>query len=141
MRISDLSSDVFSSDLGLFVPVDVGVSPLQFLSVARFAEKKAPHHTVEAFARVHRRYPDARLTMAGIGPLWQQTKELAARLNLEKAIDFAGVLRSEEHTSELQSLMRISYAVFCLKKKHHTKSDKIKKHTHEHNRKRITKVL
>src|SRR3546814_4899789 len=29
------------------------------------------------------------------------------------------VLRSEEHTSELQSLMRISYAVFCLKKKHH----------------------
>src|SRR3546814_3420577 len=29
-------------------------------------------------------------------------------------------LRSEEHTSELQSLMRISYAVFCLKKKQHT---------------------
>src|SRR3546814_2236186 len=29
----------------------------------------------------------------------------------------AGKLRSEEHTSELQSLMRISYAVFCLKKK------------------------
>src|SRR3546814_3332599 len=29
----------------------------------------------------------------------------------------AGALRSEEHTSELQSLMRISYAVFCLKKK------------------------
>src|SRR3546814_8787992 len=29
-------------------------------------------------------------------------------------------LRSEEHTSELQSLMRISYAVFCLKKKKHT---------------------
>src|SRR3546814_6669145 len=29
-----------------------------------------------------------------------------------------GALRSEEHTSELQSLMRISYAVFCLKKKH-----------------------
>src|SRR3546814_8926999 len=28
-----------------------------------------------------------------------------------------GMLRSEEHTSELQSLMRISYAVFCLKKK------------------------
>src|SRR3546814_9365174 len=31
--------------------------------------------------------------------------------------DDAGQLRSEEHTSELQSLMRISYAVFCLKKK------------------------
>src|SRR3546814_2624308 len=34
------------------------------------------------------------------------------------ALDFLGDgLRSEEHTSELQSLMRISYAVFCLKKK------------------------
>src|SRR3546814_9002591 len=33
------------------------------------------------------------------------------------------VLRSEEHTSELQSLMRISYAVFCLKKKKTYRSD------------------
>src|SRR3546814_6644639 len=32
-------------------------------------------------------------------------------------------VRSEEHTSELQSLMRISYAVFCLKKKKQTKSN------------------
>src|SRR3546814_8869497 len=32
--------------------------------------------------------------------------------------------RSEEHTSELQSLMRISYAVFCLKQKKHEKHDK-----------------
>src|SRR3546814_4798073 len=32
------------------------------------------------------------------------------------------LLRSEEHTSELQSLMRISYAVFCLKKKKHKNS-------------------
>src|SRR3546814_4023353 len=37
--------------------------------------------------------------------------------------DLATVIeRSEEHTSELQSLMRISYAVFCLKKKTHTPS-------------------
>src|SRR3546814_7145580 len=36
------------------------------------------------------------------------------------AFVFAQVLRSEEHTSELQSLMRISYAVFCLKKKKKT---------------------
>src|SRR3546814_2919861 len=34
---------------------------------------------------------------------------------------FSRFLRSEEHTSELQSLMRISYAVFCLKKKKKTK--------------------
>src|SRR3546814_3646805 len=38
--------------------------------------------------------------------------------------------RSEEHTSELQSLMRISYAVFCLKKKNPTK---LKPHNHNHN--------
>src|SRR3546814_5922511 len=43
----------------------------------------------------------------------------------------AGVLddRSEEHTSELQSLMRISYAVFCLKKKK-KKRDQLNKYTH-----------
>src|SRR3546814_1643917 len=35
-------------------------------------------------------------------------------------------VRSEEHTSELQSLMRISYAVFCLKKKKKTKNQKYK---------------
>src|SRR3546814_10805253 len=35
--------------------------------------------------------------------------------------------RSEEHTSELQSLMRISYAVFCLKKKKHTHNSTSKK--------------
>src|SRR3546814_3079669 len=34
--------------------------------------------------------------------------------------DHGALLRSEEHTSELQSLMRISYAVFCLKKKKNT---------------------
>src|SRR3546814_2458125 len=39
--------------------------------------------------------------------------------------------RSEEHTSELQSLMRISYAVFCLKKKK-TKKSPSKKHTYPH---------
>src|SRR3546814_2036290 len=46
------------------------------------------------------------------------------RLDLIELIDVLRALdhdRSEEHTSELQSLMRISYAVFCLKKKKHTK--------------------
>src|SRR3546814_5178625 len=38
----------------------------------------------------------------------------------------AEAVRSEEHTSELQSLMRISYAVFCLKKKKNKNSDIIK---------------
>src|SRR3546814_7146483 len=41
----------------------------------------------------------------------------------------AAMARSEEHTSELQSLMRISYAVFCLKKKTTTKSSKATTHS------------
>src|SRR3546814_8246031 len=41
-----------------------------------------------------------------------------------------GFLRSEEHTSELQSLMRISYAVFCLKKKTHVTHIYITTSTH-----------
>src|SRR3546814_9373848 len=42
--------------------------------------------------------------------------------------------RSEEHTSELQSLMRISYAVFCLTKKHHLteKGDEVQIRSDEH---------
>src|SRR3546814_943154 len=39
-------------------------------------------------------------------------------------------LRSEEHTSELQSLMRISYAVFCLQTKHNTQHAEPKPHIH-----------
>src|SRR3546814_1151164 len=41
-------------------------------------------------------------------------------LNPAKMMGIADRTRSEEHTSELQSLMRISYAVFCLKKKNTT---------------------
>src|SRR3546814_4353814 len=46
---------------------------------------------------------------------------IALGLFLGKPIGIFGSVRSEEHTSELQSLMRISHAVFCLKKKinHH----------------------
>src|SRR3546814_3838188 len=46
----------------------------------------------------------------------------------------SGSLRSEEHTSELQSLMRISYAVFCLKKKtKKNQTNKEKTHIHSQN--------
>src|SRR3546814_2159663 len=47
--------------------------------------------------------------------------------------------RSEEHTSELQSLMRISYAVFCLKKK--IKIQKNKQHTYRSKKKETTAAL
>src|SRR3546814_5921994 len=50
------------------------------------------------------------------------------RLSLESVRAGADTDRSEEHTSELQSLMRISYAVFCLKKKNHKTSIRQKIH-------------
>src|SRR3546814_4823231 len=56
--------------------------------------------------------PTAGLDPIGAAAFDHQTKELQRTLGLTVFL-----IRSEEHTSELQSLMRISYAVFCLKKK------------------------
>src|SRR3546814_2052173 len=53
----------------------------------------------------------SRMTMAALGLEEGDTVEIIGKRS---------TARSEEHTSELQSLMRISYAVFCLKKKKHT---------------------
>src|SRR3546814_5230009 len=52
---------------------------------------------------------------------WRSGKAASAILPLSAISTASNDTRSEEHTSELQSLMRISYAVFCLKKKKHTK--------------------
>src|SRR3546814_6765975 len=72
------------------------------------------------------------LLVQGVGAAWAMTEltsaadmvalvQTASVLPLMLFAMFAGAIadtyRSEEHTSELQSLMRISYAVFCLKKK------------------------
>src|SRR3546814_4706668 len=46
-------------------------------------------------------------------------------------VTLIGLIRSEEHTSELQSLMRISYAVFCLKKKNKSHYDKRTEQQHD----------
>src|SRR3546814_18644756 len=59
--------------------------------------------------------------------LFRSPREIAAEYDaVRKAREGKGQnpLRSEEHTSELQSLMRISYAVFCLKKKNQPKKIK-----------------
>src|SRR3546814_4782918 len=53
------------------------------------------------------------MPVAGRGPRWRRW----GWFDIAKAQRRRAVARSEEHTSELQSLMRISYAVFCLKKK------------------------
>src|SRR3546814_4070280 len=70
----------------------------------------------------------------------EQPKRLAAAIlayakNIDKLQNLgSAVSRSEEHTSELQSLMRISYAVFCLKKKkRHTANTRILHHSRSTN--------
>src|SRR3546814_1140346 len=50
-------------------------------------------------------------------PIFAERFSLPDRKDLDGRLITGSILRSEEHTSELQSLMRISYAVFCLKKK------------------------
>src|SRR3546814_10574110 len=54
---------------------------------------------------------------AGGDPAFTALKQAAARFYVRQVVPEAMGLRSEEHTSELQSLMRISYAVFCFNKK------------------------
>src|SRR3546814_5813044 len=105
MRISDWSSDVCSSDL-FCVPTGRNPSPAAAkfgcasLSLAALSQRRGAHHCIENRGKRHAYW--------GCGAGWR------AR----------GGERSEEHTSELQSLMRISYAVFCLKKKKNNKSNK-----------------
>src|SRR3546814_6339992 len=56
-----------------------------------------------------------------------KTDKLRA-MGFAPALHRCGTDRSEEHTSELQSLMRIPYAVFCLKKKNNRQTNKTKHH-------------
>src|SRR3546814_9915785 len=96
MRISDWSSDVCSSDLA---------DPLQDMR-----QRERPVTDVGVPARAqdrHHRHPE---NAGGDG-------EAHVDLGDQARGDGRQQHRSEEHTSELQSLMRISYAVFCLKKK------------------------
>src|SRR3546814_9605883 len=63
------------------------------------------------------------LTFFVMSPALNQINETAFKpyaantMPIDQAVEKGGAVRSEEHTSELQSLMRISYAVFCLNKK------------------------
>src|SRR3546814_7031844 len=59
--------------------------------------------------------PLAGVLIPGLGPGQPRREPVQAVVQLQG--ERGGKIRSEEHTSELQSLMRISYAVFCLKKK------------------------
>src|SRR3546814_9639429 len=110
MRISDWSSDVCSSDLR------VPAQQLSIQGIRAVADDAAGPGCPNARAVSRRCLCRAILR-----------RHDAVRCGEHPASrDRQGSGRSEEHTSELQSLMRISYAVFCLKKK--------KKHTRSHAR-------
>src|SRR3546814_5918597 len=115
MRISDWSSDVCSSDLVLalafFLDDDLGQhragDVLARLRVVDDEILPVLHHLaqmVEGDVAARRR-----VVQPPVGVFLDRDRRAVA-----------GLARSEEHTSELQSLMRISYAVFCLKKKKKT---------------------
>src|SRR3546814_2914637 len=100
MRISDWSSDVCSSDL-------VALEDEVHVGLRRVA---VPHH-----AAVHALVQQRHVGHQAQRRQHEDADDRHRRSDLQDAL--SGCCRSEEHTSELQSLMRISYAVFCLKKK------------------------
>src|SRR3546814_9391940 len=111
MRISDWSADVCSSDLEQFLLIQLGA--ILFMAVGIVIA--GYWSDVSSAQRVLTWGCGATILMGFLfGPSLASESWPLIFLGLAAALF---VMRSEEHTSELQSLMRISYAVFCLKKK------------------------
>src|SRR3546814_8108380 len=126
MRISDWSSDVCSSDL-LHPPVNDAIG------LCGQSGSKA-HLTEEGTATAAPYSSDEISRHANRSELVDSALDFALQL-LAFAFHFLrfsfAAYRSEEHTSELQSLMRISYAVFCLTKQNN-KSEKTSNNISNH---------
>src|SRR3546814_9534919 len=109
MRISDWSSDVCSSDLFNDVEAALNVAAGVSNHLAMFGRKRPRQFFDILLNQFLEAEHDARAALRiDSGPTG-----LRSLRRFNRTIQ----IRSEEHTSELQSLMRISYAVFCLKKK------------------------
>src|SRR3546814_5889346 len=108
MRISDWSSDVCSSDL---VPPVVG-------EVGAGDDEQHPGRAGDVGEGRAQPAHDAASSHAHADREGEQNERHAEAVGHEHG-DARRQVRSEEHTSELQSLMRISYAVFCLETKTH----------------------
>src|SRR3546814_8832328 len=118
MRISDWSSDVCSSDLyavqDALQEISAGGAPAA-ASYAVSGEPVAPM-SLRCSRRSSASTSSRRVTSAAPMRSHAMWPACTARRASERSD-----ARSEEHTSELQSLMRISYAVFCLKKTNKSK--------------------
>src|SRR3546814_7024580 len=112
MRISDWSSDVCSSDLAAAGTGGGGDGKHAVGAGRAMSATKANHEGGCACGAV--RYRAAGDLRPVVACHCSQCRKAFTNYGAFTAVERA---RSEEHTSELQSLMRISYAVFCLKKK------------------------
>src|SRR3546814_8071401 len=116
MRISDWSSDVCSSDLGQprLLVADQDREVLGHVAALHGVDADLFQSLGELLQL--RRAVELAAIPETTGPGEDRRDRVRGRI---LALLVLAVVRSEEHTSELQSLMRISYAVFCLKKKKH----------------------
>src|SRR3546814_5107501 len=127
MRISDWSSDVCSSDLHGRHDQRVEVADMvghhdQRPHRWRTAQALALHAEQQAHEQpVYGKERDRQQPVTEVPWLDPAPISLGDDLALRGRAPVCPFGRSEEHTSELQSLMRISYAVFCLKKKNNNK--------------------
>src|SRR3546814_1479873 len=115
MRISDWSSDVCSSDLTMAKTPEAAMGLMMKVwpaAVARVKEEVADMQAIaDAEAKANK---TPKITIEPWDYRFYAEKVRKDKYDLDE--------RSEEHTSELQSLMRISYAVFYLKKKKHSET-------------------
>src|SRR3546814_3935616 len=116
MRISDWSSDVCSSDLDRLT--FKFLARIGFNSLGDDGLLGAVVKALEAEGFTLRGIEEfVHDLLAAEGCFGRVQPDAADWRDIRRGIDVVRAMRSEEHTSELQSLMRISYAVFCLKKK------------------------
>src|SRR3546814_3476762 len=92
-----------------------GALARQFRPAIIVGRQPRAHHRVAQFGLGH--VPHRIAAEALVGAQRELDRIGKAEILVDAVGERAEILRSEEHTSELQSLMRISYAVFCLKKK------------------------
>src|SRR3546814_7537625 len=106
MRISDWRSDVCSSDLAPNARLSVSAAR-DALNGSEASSRTPSFYQMQIYETYALPFASFVMLLLGLPSAFTHSRD-------------KGAARSEEHTSELQSLMRISYAVFCLKNKNKT---------------------